>query len=364
MRIRLYPKDETEFTNNGIGTLSDAEDCTVREVLKGVCETELKYPVTGVHFGDIGHRSIIWTKPNPVSNPQPFFVYRRTKAVKGVVTFYARHMAYNLDGIVVSPFSAAGAAAALQGIKDHASTDCPFEFWTDLEGKDQFNLEAPEDIWALLGNKKGSITELFGGEPEFDRFKVKLWKQRGENRGASIRFKRNLIDGTEDRNWGDCYTGVYPYWKNSSGEYMELPEKVYNAVGNFGYSRVKPLDLSSVWSDKPTESQMRMYAFEYVNGGIAFPTDTIKVQYVDLGKTVEFAGRTPEEPVLLGDTVSIVFDDTGEKSTARVTETRYKPLLDRYENITVGKVNTIADTIVGALDKVWKNPLNNRSWWR
>ena len=145
---------------------------------------------------------------------------------------------------------------------------------------------------------------------------------------------------------------------------MELPEKVYNAVGNFGYSRVKPLDLSSVWSDKPTESQMRLYAFEYVNGGIALPADTIKVQYVDLGETVEFAGCTPKEPVLLGDTVSIVFDDTGEKSTARVTETRYKPLLDRYESITVGKVNAIADIIAGAFGKaIAKNSLNNGFGW-
>lgn len=366
MKIRLYPHDEVEFVNNGIGTLSDATDCTVREVLKGIYETELKYPVNGVHYESIQHRSIIWTKPNPVSPPQPFHVYRRTKAVNREVTFYARHKAYDLDGIIASPFSASGADATLQAMKANSMPGCPFTFWTDLEGTDLFKLSTPMSIWNLLGKNKGSFVSVFGGEPEFDGSNVKVWKRRGENRSTMIKFRLNLIDATEDRNWGDCYTGIYPYWKNSSGEYMELPEKVYNAIGNFNYSRIKPLDLSSEWSVKPTEAQMSMYALKYVTDmSIVLPVDSIKVKYVDLGKTVEYMGNVPEQPVLLGDRVSVVMDDKGTTSTARVTETRYKPLLDRYESITLGKVNSVSDILANVMGKVTDNLVTpNLPWWR
>ena len=150
MNIILYPKNEKQFDNNGIGILSDAIDAEVYEVLNGQFELTVKYPIDGIHFADIAKGTIITAKPNPVSDPQPFDIYRITKPTNGTVTVYARHVAYRNRKITVSPFTAKSAPAALQGFKNNAVNDCPFEFWTDKETKASFSVAEPASIAVIL----------------------------------------------------------------------------------------------------------------------------------------------------------------------------------------------------------------------
>lgn len=103
----LYDEFETQFDHNGIGHLTDTIDCHVEPSLNGTYELELKYPVGGIHYADIVHRAIILTSVDPVSRTQPFRIYRILPTSKGTVTVYAHHVAYDLMGITVSPFTAA-----------------------------------------------------------------------------------------------------------------------------------------------------------------------------------------------------------------------------------------------------------------
>ena len=105
--ILLYPSTETEFQNNGLGALSDAISCTVTEERNGMYEMEMQYPVSGSHYGEIANRAILFCKPDPYRDPQPFRIYRILKPISGRVTVYAHHISYDLSGVTVSPFSAA-----------------------------------------------------------------------------------------------------------------------------------------------------------------------------------------------------------------------------------------------------------------
>ena len=143
----LYPASEKEFATNGLGMLSDAIDVTVEETLNGSFELEMVYPVKGIHFADIAKRSIILAKPDPMTDSQPFRVYRITKPLSGKVKVYARHIAYDTKGITVRPFSVDGAALALQGLKDYSATDCPFDFHTDKTATGTLTVKVPTAIW-------------------------------------------------------------------------------------------------------------------------------------------------------------------------------------------------------------------------
>ena len=79
MKPILYTAEETAFATNGIGILSDAIDCTVIQALNGAYELELLYPMKGIHFLEIKKRCIILAKPDPVSEMQPFRIYRISK---------------------------------------------------------------------------------------------------------------------------------------------------------------------------------------------------------------------------------------------------------------------------------------------
>ena len=89
--IILYDHDEEAFTSNGLGALPDAASCTVTEERNGGYEVEMEYPLTGSHFSDIQKRRILYVKPNPYDDPQPFRIYSITKPINGIVTVHAAH---------------------------------------------------------------------------------------------------------------------------------------------------------------------------------------------------------------------------------------------------------------------------------
>lgn len=221
----LYSAEEEIFDSNGIGILIDAVDCYVEQQLNGQYELEMQYPVTGMYFQDIQQRSIILSDVDPLSRSQPFRIYRITKPYKGVVSVYARHIAYDMLGVPVAPFTAPSVSTALQGLKNNAVTRCPFDFWTDKSTSANMTVSIPTAIWSQLGGMRGSVLDVYGGEYEFDRFTVKLHGRLGADRGVSIRYGKNLASLEQDENCANCYTGVYPYWTKEGESWYSCPGK-------------------------------------------------------------------------------------------------------------------------------------------
>lgn len=354
----LYEASETAFTTNGLGILTDAVDVTVEEELNGIFELEMQYPVKGIHFPEIISRSIILAKPNPMTDPQPFRVYRTTKPLNGIVRIYARHLAYDLQGIPVSPFSVSGAAMALQSLKNFAVTDCPFNFITDKSPAGTLTVSVPTPIWSMLGGQKGSVLDVFGGEYEFNRHTIKLLTKRGMDRGVSIRYGKNLTSFEQDENCANCCTGIYPYWQDTDGNLVMLPERVVHAQGNYGYVKIIPIDFSNDWDTAPTEEQLQDRAERYITDNeIGIPNVSWTVEFVSLEQTEEYKGMALLERVLLGDTVHVEFPEMGVSASARAVSVKYKPLLERYEKITLGRVKSnLAQTIVKQKQEIEKKP--------
>ncbi len=358
MRPILYDEFETEFASNGIGVLADTTDVTVEQSLNGILELTMKYPITGAHYSSIAQRSVILSSVDPISQTQPFRVYRITKPSKGIVTIYARHISYDLMGIVAVPFTANTADEALQNMAASAVTPCPFSFWTDKSTAVKLSSAVPKSIWNLLGGSEGSILDVYGGEYEFDRYAVKLWARRGADRGVSIRYGKNLTSLEQDENIANCWTGVYPYWLGQEGDLVQLPEKYILADGTFSHTKIMPLDFSAEWDEAPTEAQLRSRAQRYMaDNDIGTPKVSITVEFISLEQTEEYKDIALLERVLLGDTVHVIFPKLGIDATARVVKAKWKPLLDRYDHVTIGSVkSSLVSTIVKQEQELQKKP--------
>ena len=354
MRPRLYPENETNFESNGLGPLSDALACTVEENRNGAFELSMEYPVTGVLFDELKHGSIIFAPPNDSSEPQPFRVYGKSTPLSGVVTVRAKHISYQLSHIPVSPFTAGSCAAALQGLKTNAVEPCPFDFWTDKETVAAFTVKEPSSARSLLGGVAGSVLDVYGGEYEFDRYTVKLHKARGHDSGVVIAYGKNLVDIDQEESIENTITGVYPYYKDTDGNVLELPEKVVSSASahNFPYPRTVPLDCSQEWQETPSVEQLRAYASAYVEKeGIGVPAVSLKVSFVPLWQTEEYKAIAPAERLNLCDIATVRFEKLGVNARAKVVQTVYDVLAGRYESVTLGEASTnLADTIV-AQDK-------------
>lgn len=351
----LYRSSETAFDTNGIGALVDAAECRVRQSLNGIPELTMRYPAKGVHYQHLTKRAIIMAKSDPVKDPQPFRIYHRASSSNGYVTVRARHIAYDLNGCAVTPFSATGAPAALAALKANSVTDCPFDFWTDKTAAATMTVRKPATIWSLLGGTKGSVLDCFGGEYEFDRFTVKLWSRRGSDQGVSIRYGKNLASLEQDENCANCYTSIFPFWVSSdeaSAETVLLPERIVKAAGEYDHERTLPVDFSYEWSEAPTEEMLRVRAEKYINdNNIGVPDVSLRVQHVSLDQTAEYAGKIPLERVLLGDTVEVLFPEMNVSANTRIVETDYDVLADCYVSTTIGSVKSNLATTIAQQNK-------------
>lgn len=348
MNPRLYAPETTAFQNNGIGVLTDAVSCYVTSGM-GTEELTLKYPVTGAHFSDIALRSIILAKPEAHRDPQPYRVYKLTKPLSGIVTVYARHLCYDLMGVAIKPFSATNAALALSGLKENAVVDCPFEFWTDKATTASFSVPVPTSVWQALAGVDWSILASFGGEYVFDGSTVRLYGRRGADRGVSIRYGKNLTSLEQDENCAACYTGILPYWADSeTGAVRALEDFVVNAPGEFGYTRILPVDFSSDFTEgEPTPEQLRTMAERYIaENKVGTPAVSWKVSFAQLEQAEEYRGQGFLERVSMGDSVSVYFPAMAIAATARVVSAKFDVLLDRFESVTLGSVKqSLASTI-------------------
>lgn len=338
--------------------LSDTISCQVVEERNGIFEITLEYPLTGIHYQEIKQRRIIFVKPNPYEDPQPFRIYRITKPLSGKITVYAQHISYDLSGVPVSPFSSGSVTGALSGLKTNAAATNPFSFWTDKTSTGDFAVTVPTSTRTLLGGSDGSILDVFGGEYKFDRWTVRLYNNRGKNSGVSIRYGKNLMDLQQDENISNVVTGIYPYWLSSEGELTELPEKIVNAPGTYDFTRISAIDFSGDFEEAPTEEQLRDRANDYISSNnVGVPTVSITVEFQPLEQTVEYKDIALLERVNLCDTVNVEYFELGVSATAKCVKTTYDALKDKYISIELGDAKTnIADTIIQQQQEINEKP--------
>ena len=365
----LYHGDETKFITNGIGRLSSCTRCIVTEERNGIYECEFDMPITGEHFEEIERGKIIACTHDDKHDIQPFVIYGRTVPdLNGTVTFRAHHISYRLSDIVVMPFSAGSAAAALQGIKDNSVNTNPFTFWTDKTATGTFQNEAPRLARNMLGGEDNSILDVFGtGEYEFDKFSVKLYLHRGTDSDVEIRYSKNLISLNQDIDDSETYNAVVPYWTNGE-DLVTLPEQMIVFSGaepqiaeltdhnliiirtetnepiEVAYVNIDaaPMDLSGVFQEKPTVAELRSAAITRFENSYAWiPNENLTVDFVQLWQTEEYKEYSALQRVSLCDTVSVFYPQTGINAVKqKVVKTVYNTLIDRYDSIELGQLQT------------------------
>ena len=357
----LYAKTESTFTHNGIGFLKDATKCTVTEERNGSYECSLQYPITGQWYDQITEGCIIKAKANDTSEPQLFRIYKSSKPLKGIVTYSAEHISYDLNGIPTLGFSVKNVtpqAAITRAIQD-AGLPSAFTAISDISTLNSSTILTPCSVRAILGGQAGSVLDVWGGEFEFDNFVVKLHKHRGSDRGVSIEYGKNLKDLKQEANIADCYTHLMPYARYSQdGEgdekievYVYLSEKVLplNNAENIGHSKAYIMDFTDRFGEGEavTEEALRAKATAYAAAAeLGVPKVNITVSFIQLWQTEEYKNIAPLERVMMCDTVAVRFSKLGVTARAKVIKTTYNTLEEKYDSVELGDAkSSFADTV-------------------
>lgn len=321
------------YTGNGLGGLPDAIEAIVSHEINGIYELMFRYPVTGLHFDDLANGNIVMAEPDALTSAQPFRIYRITKPLNGVVTVYARHICYDMQGIICEPFTATDLTTAFQTIPTKLTPANSFNFSTTRTVATGMSIVEPRPLWKLLGGQAGSILDVYGGEWDFDGYDAKLVTQLGTDRGVRVAYGKNMTEFEQDGTIESTYSGVYPYWyDDESNTLVTISEKFVTVPNAEVSNRVLTLDCSDDFDTAPTQQQLRDRANAYITANsVGNARTSWKVSFAD----------NPElmmDRVMLGDALHVRYERIGVDATARAVKTEYDVLAKHYKAITVGRV--------------------------
>ena len=386
--IRLFDRDATDFTTNGIANLTrDAIDPTVIEEINGEFLFEMDYPITGVHYDEIYTDRIIVSKSSPYGKPQAFRIVQISLPINGQVSITANHISYDLCKIVLKapplpqvttpdvPGSFNGVQEAMAWIKPANTLPgiTNFTFETTLTNTDRLDMPIPMSVKAFLGGSSdNSILNMYGGEFIFDNFSVKLVENRGEDKGVAIRYGKNMTDMTQDEDTADVFTGVYPYYQSDQDGFMDgAVQYVLNEQGQKAYDHdlIGILDCSSVdwtklgyhnktddkgkqtWEGMPTKAMLEEYARTYLEeNDPSIPNMNLTVSFVELSKMSGYENMESFEKVSLGDTVKVVYPTMSATIKSECIKTTYNAKTDMFDSIELGDtLAMLSDSMSSAL---------------
>lgn len=355
----LFEKNATVFTTRGICALSEAISCTVTEERNGVFELELVYPTGGEYFDEITEDRIIVAIPHDNGTKQAFRIYRREAVLEGSVTFYARHISYQLNFIPVGVLSGStnSAQTMMQAIGNAAEVTNPFSFWSDVTSGSALNwrIDPPCGIRAALGGQEGSVLDRFGGEYEWDNWTVKLHSARGRDNGVRVAYGKNMTSMEDALDIGDTITGVMAYYQyvddNDVSHTVYTSPKVITIANSYAHPRIVPLDCSTDFESTPTQVELTAYATSWLGQTEnTDPARELTVEFVPLWQTAEYSYDPELDEVQLCDTVHVRYPTLGIDVTKKVTRTVWDVLAARYIEITLGEEASLVDTLVELQD--------------
>lgn len=347
-------QNDPDAASKLLGTLADATSCIVTEQRNGEYELEMEYLPTGVLANSLKSGAIIVAKSYYGGNRQPFRIYRVEKSLTGTIVVNAHHISYDLNKVYLKYFNdTTGITATLAAIKTNliqqSGDTTDWNFASDITNTSSvFKHPEPSTVRAALGGTEGSILDVFGGEYEWDNLSVFLHKNRGQDRGVYVRYTGNLLEFNRDEDFENAYTHVMVFWydEETGNKTTSLSYPVHDLVAaDFTQSRTAVIDVTDQYETQPNRATLNPVAQDYAAKMTSKPTIGLEVKFVDLNSTTEGGA---EAPVKLCDTIHVIDPVRDVSISAKVVETRWNVLLDRYEDVTIGtKGKNIADTISG-----------------
>ena len=348
----LFNYDEAEFTSNGVGRLKDCVSCVVTEERNGIYECDFEYPITGQNYDKIKVGMIVGVEHDNSGDIQPFDIVSTTKPIGGVVGFHAVHISYRQTKLVASGTNIVGIDNAIAMIRASSPAN-PFWYTTDIVSSAALGCAdgVPRSVRQILGGVEGSMLDTYGGEYEWDKWTVRLKYQRGVARDFTIRYGLNMIDYNEETDYSNSYSAVVPYWTGTDGndERIVVKGSMVEAGSVYaGRREAVAVDFTEDFETQPTTSQLEALAQSHILGKQTYlPTRTIRVSFIRLQDTTEYAQYSALLECKLCDTINVVFPQYEMRGAFKIVKTVYNVLKDRFDSMELGTLSTTLSEALG-----------------
>lgn len=291
-------------------------------------------------FSEIENEQIIKV-PTPKSD-QLFRVYNSDIDMLGNPVFYARHIFYDLLDYFIEDSRPTGSGAlAISKILENT----PFTGTSDIATVETAYYQTMSPVKAILG-ADNALVKVWGGEVERDNFTVRVKNHLGENRGVSIRYRKNLTGLRLVTDLSGVVTKIMPTGLKEDGQtLLKLPERYVESplIDNYVNVKTTRIHYSDIKVDENTSEaqaldELRNAANQEFENGIDKPQITATIEFVPLQQTEEYKDFAVLEKVYLGDTVGVFHENLNIQMNAKVVSYEFDALSKRYNKISIGNV--------------------------
>lgn len=343
----LYDKANNDYSTLGLGLLKEASSVFATRKRNNFPFLEFTYPIFGILFSQLekGKKVVVDVGPGTRSKRQRFEIVRITKPQNGIVSVYCEHIALITEKTALNKGQKHTAISAQEALNQWRALLVPqrdFTVFTDLTtvtAMDFSEVGHFESAAEALGGKEGSILQKYNGEYIFDNNEIRLMREGGKETGVVIAYGKNLVDLVQEESIESTYTSIRPYARaNEEGaSELVLPEVILDGphVNNFPERRVQTVDLSS--RNPQTVAELRQFAQYYISSNqVGLPRVNLKVKFADLYSATGEEQHRQLEQLELYDTVTVAFNKLGVNVNAKINQTVWNVLLDKYESIEIG----------------------------
>lgn len=345
----LYKGDATDFFTLGLGPIQMLK-ATVTQERNGIFIFEGEILTDSPLFPLVLENYSIKADADHLLKDQRFRIKRIVPNHNGKAEIYAEHVSYLSRELTIKPeVSITGSAqTALSQWKASIVEPNPFVVDSDIptSNKTKWRIDKVENPRMALGGTEGSVLDVWGGEYRFDNYHISLLQKRGTTAKTVLAYGRNITDFEQERNIANTYTSIMPYAIYTDDKENEIVVHIDGYVvdsehiNKYPNRVVQAVNFSSEFEhdEVPTKARLLALANHYIKANeIGVPSTSIKVSFVDLSKSPDYAEYAFLEQVNLCDDVRVYYPKLGVNTVAKVIRTVWNVLTESYDEIEIGQ---------------------------
>lgn len=376
--IKLFKKDETQFTHDGVEVLDDIVISSYTswiENSKWVIESKFK---KDFDKSETIEENMILQVPTE-KGLQLFRISKVNKKNKKYITASGYHIGFDFNDNFIQDINIVNKSgrSAIKQIESGTVYTNKYNLSSNIDIVNTARMVRKNGIDALLGSDDNTFMSRWGGYLVLDNFNIAMNSSVGEDRGVEILIGKNVIDFDGTINSESVVTGINAITYDG----LTLPEGIYYSplVNNYPHPKIQEFKFDNIkykysehGSEDGYETLEEVYQalrkecdklFEEQN--IDKPTCSLRLSIAELSKTDQYKGDELNERIYQGDILTANLEDYGFNVKLKMTANKYNNIKDRYEDIDLGDVKGNAlsniNKVQNAIDKVVEQ-LGGNSW--
>lgn len=352
--MKIFPYNETNFTNNGYGFLTDVLSANVVEELNGDYYLSFNYVLNGALSEYLVQENIVQCKVEGGTN-QLFRIKRVTKDFTKIEV-YAQHIFYDLLNNFLLDTSPTNLTCQSFGTWILSKTNFPtnFTYYSDISNSASARYVRRNPIEVIMGEIENSMINIFGGDIERDNFTIRHLAQRGSSDGETLIIGKNIKEIKITMDNTSIITRVLPLGFDG----LMLPEVYVDSanINNYLTPRIAKIEFQNIKYDPESQESgvytnideayaaLRSAVTQLYAGGIDLPQINVKIDWLELSKTDQYKQYQSLETLHLGDYVTA--NILGVDYSTRIVKTTYNVLTDSIDKFEIGTIQRNIGTSV------------------